>query len=124
MEMHKNIRDFRNLNVWRKSIALLPDIYIIISTFPKYEEYALKSQLLRATQSISGNIAEGNGQMYVKKEINFLNTAIGSASECRNWLVIAYNNKYITKETFDKLDAEYESIIKMLYVMVRNILNS
>lgn len=122
MEMHNNVRDFKQLIVWKKSINLLNTIYKIIPNFPPSEKYSLTSQLLRATQSISGNIAEGNSQLYVKKEINFLNTAIGSAAECRNWIIIAKNAGYIDDAMYLYLENEYLSIIKMLYKMIKNIL--
>jgi len=124
MEMHNNVRDFRQLKVWQMSISLMSEIYKITSKFPVEEKYTLTSQLLRATQSISGNIAEGNSQLYIKKEINFLNTAIGSASECRNWLIIAYNAGYIANTDLNSLDKQYESIIKMLFTMIKRIMNS
>lgn len=122
MEMHNNVRDFKQLIVWKKSINLLNTIYKIIPNFPPSEKYSLTSQLLRATQSISGNIAEGNSQLYVKKEINFLNTAIESAAECRNWIIIAKNAGYIDDAMYLYLENEYLSIIKMLYKMIKNIL--
>lgn len=122
MEMHNNVRDFKQLIVWKKSINLLNTIYKIIPNFPPSEKYSLTSQLLRATQSISGNIAEGNSQLYVKKEINFLNTAIGSAAECRNWIIIAKNAGYIDDAMYLYLENEYLSIIKMLYKMIKSIL--
>lgn len=124
MEMHNNVRDFRQLKVWQMSISLMNEIYKVTSKFPVEEKYSLTSQLLRATQSISGNIAEGNSQLYVKKEINFLNTAIGSAAECRNWLILAYNTGYITNADLNSLDKQYESIIKMLFTMIKRIMNS
>lgn len=124
MDMHNNVRDFRQLKVWQISINLMSEVYKVTSKFPIEEKYALTSQLLRASESISGNIAEGNSQLYVKKEINFLNTAIGSAAECRNWLILAYNAGYITNADLNSLDKQYESIIKMLFTMIKRIMNS
>jgi four helix bundle protein len=109
-----NIKDFKQLIVWQKSIELSKDIYRISSSFPSFENFALKSQIIRAACSISGNIAEGNGQIYPKKEISFLNNALGSTSETRNWIVIALQNNYITQEEFDSLDAKLIEITKML----------
>lgn len=123
MDMHNSVRDFKQLKVWRMSINLVGEIYKVTSKFPPEERYALTSQLLRATQSISGNIAEGNSQLYVKKEINFLSTALGSASECRNWLVIAQCAGYITNDEFLRLDDQYITIIKILFTMVKKIKN-
>lgn len=120
-KMNSYIKDFTKLNVWQKSIDLIPDVNAVISKFPKYEDYALKSQLVRACYSISGNIAEGNGQLYPQKEVNFLNNAIGSASEVRNWLIVAKINGYITEQEQFCLDTKFEEIIKMLYACIKRL---
>lgn len=123
-EMNSYIKDFTKLKVWEKSIDIIKDINIVISKFPDWEKYALKSQLVRATYSISGNIAEGNGQLYPQKEVNFLNTAIASGSECRNWLIIAKVNGYITEKEQLELDAKFVEIIKMIYCCIKRLRNT
>ncbi|MGB9855610.1 MAG: four helix bundle protein [Caldisericum exile] len=83
--------------------------------------YAAKSQIIRAVTSIGANIAEGNGQLYKKKQINFLNNALGSASETRHWLIIAADNGYISQEDYDKLEEKTVEIIKMLIGCIRKL---
>lgn len=120
-KMNSYIKDFTKLNVWQKSIDLIPDVNAVISKFPKYEDYALKSQLLRACYSVSGNLSEGNSQLYPQKEVNFINNAIGSASECRNWLIVAKVNSYITEKEQLDLDSKFEEVIKMLYACIKRL---
>ncbi|WP_226986713.1 four helix bundle protein [Carboxydothermus hydrogenoformans] len=90
-----SIKDFKTLKVWQKARELSQDIYKVSANFPGFETYAAKSQILRAVNSIGANIAEGNGQLYKKKQVNFLNNALASASETRHWLVVALDNGYI-----------------------------
>lgn len=80
------IKDFKKLTVWQKAMELADEVYGIVRKFPDFEKYAMVSQIVRATTSISANIAEGNGQLYDKKQFSFFNNALGSASEVRNWL--------------------------------------
>jgi len=115
------IKDFKTLIVWQKARELANDIYKISANFPPFETYATKSQIIRAATSIGANIAEGNGQLYKKKQINFLNNAIGSASETRHWLVIAADNGYISQEDYDKLEEKTVEIIKMLISFIRKL---
>lgn len=115
------IKDFKTLIVWQKARELANDIYKISANFPPFETYATKSQIIRAATSIGANIAEGNGQLYKKKQINFLNNALGSASETRHWLVIAADNGYISQEDYDKLEEKTVEIIKMLISFIREI---
>jgi len=117
-----SIKDFTQLKVWQKSFELTSEIYKITATFPTFETYAMKSQIIRSASSIAANIAEGNGQLYKKKEINFYNNSLGSATETKNWLLIALNQNYITKDQFNNLDARLTEIIKMLIGCIKRVL--
>jgi len=115
------IKDFKTLIVWQKARELAQDIYKVSANFPAFETYAVKSQIIRAVASIGANIAEGNGQFYKKKQINFLNNALGSASETRHWLVLAMDNEYISKDDYEKLEQKTIEIIKMLIGCIRKL---
>lgn len=114
--MSVNVKDFRDLIVWQKAKSLQRKVYNVLPKFPKFEEYNLKSQLLRCSSSIAANISEGCGQLYKKKEINHYNIALGSVSEVRNALDDALEFNYITQEEHAEMDKMVEEIIKMLYV--------
>ena len=73
------IKDFRTLKVWQKANALEQEIGELVKGFPKHEQYRLVDQLVRSIRSIGANIAEGNTQLFVKKEIVHANIALGSA---------------------------------------------
>jgi len=115
------IKDFKTLIVWQKARELAQDIYLITANFPQFETYATKSQIIRAVTSIGANIAEGNGQLYKKKQINFLNNALASASETRHWLITALDNKYISQEDYNKLEQKTIEIIRMLIGYIRKL---
>lgn len=115
------IKDFKTLIVWQKARELTQDIYKVSANFPAFETYATKSQIIRAVTSIGANIAEGNGQLYKKKQINFLNNALGSASETRHWLIIAADNGYISEEDYIVLEQKTIEIIRMLIGCIRKL---
>lgn len=96
-------------------------IYRLISNFPNFETYAARSQIIRAATSTGANIAEGNGQLYKKKQILFLNNALGSAAETQHWLVIALDNGYIFKVDYNMLEQKTIEIIKILIGCTRKI---
>jgi len=116
-----NIKDFKTLKVWQKARELAQNIYQISANFPPFETYATKSQIIRAVTSIGANIAEGNGQLYKKKQINFLNNALASASETRHWLITALDNKYISQEDYNTLEQKTIEIIRMLIGYIRKL---
>ena len=93
-----HVNDFRTLKVWQRAVALSKEIYKIVGGFPRFEEYGMKSQIIRCSTSISANISEGNSQLYPKKEYNFANNALGSAGETKHWLEMAYELNYIDND--------------------------
>ncbi|MBK8381051.1 MAG: four helix bundle protein [Ignavibacteria bacterium] len=48
----------KNLEVWKRSIELISEIYSITDNFPKKEMFGLSNQMRRASISIASNIAE------------------------------------------------------------------
>ena len=120
-ETINNIKDFKSLEVYSKIRELAKDVYKITGQFPPSEQYGATNQIRRAVTSIAANVAEGNGQLYPSKEITFLNTAIGSLSETRSWILFALDMDYISKADYDRLEAKCLEIIKMLYGCVRRI---
>lgn len=108
------IQDFRKLKVWQKSVGLSDKIYEIVKDFPGFEKYAMISQIVRCTTSISANIAEGNSQLYPKKEFSFANNALGSAGETKHWLEMAYRRGYINEIVYKELVEDTEEVIKII----------
>jgi len=50
-----DIRQHRKLDVWKKSMNFVKDVYKVTETFPKHEMYGLVSQMRRAAVSIPSN---------------------------------------------------------------------
>jgi four helix bundle protein len=46
------MKNFENLLIWKWSMALAKNIYILTSKFPKEELYGISSQMKRASVSI------------------------------------------------------------------------
>jgi len=51
--------DYKDLDVWKRSMDLVEVIYDFTSLFPEDEKYGLSSQMRRSSISIPSNIAEG-----------------------------------------------------------------
>jgi len=115
------IKDFKTLKVWQKANSLEQEIGELVKEFPSYEQYRLTDQLIRASRSIGANIAEGNTQLFIKRELFHANAALGSAGEVRNHLLTAYQNDYINREQYDALDKKLIEIIKMLFGYIKGL---
>ncbi|UZQ84790.1 four helix bundle protein [Thermoclostridium stercorarium] len=118
------IRDFKTLKVWQKANALEQEIEALVKAFPSHEQYRLTDQIIRSSRSISANIAEGNTQLFIKRELFHANAALGSCGETRNHLLTAYQNNYISEEQYKILDEKFLEVIKMLYGYIKMLKSS
>ncbi len=109
------MRDFKKYDVWQLSHSLTLEVYNITSNFPKEELYGLTSQIRRASASIATNISEGCGRNSDKEFNQFLNIALGSASETEYLLILSKDLNYIPNEKFEVLEIQINTIKSKLY---------
>jgi len=83
------------LEVWKKSMDLVSNIYKITEPFPNKELYGLTNQIRRAAVSVPSNIAEGAARSSKKEFIQFLYIALGSLSELETQIIIANRLEYL-----------------------------
>ena len=93
--MVEKIRNFRDLDTWKKGIEIVKDIYKIVGEFPKQELYGLASQMQKSAISIPSNIAEGFNRFHNKEYKQFLYVALGSCAELETQIEIASELRYI-----------------------------
>ncbi len=118
------IRSFRDLHVWQKSMTLVTDLYRLSTDFPKAELYGLTSQIRRAAVSIPSNIAEGYGRNSTADYIRFLQIALGSLYELQTQTEIAANLVYISHDMCSKIINESAEIEKMLIALIGKLHSS
>lgn len=115
----EKVMDHKDLEVWKKSIALVKKIYEISSKFPKEEKYSLTDQIRRCAVSIPSNIAEGSARNSDKELIQFLYISLGSLAELETQLIISQEIGFISG--FKGIDDELLSIKKMLLGLIKHI---
>ena len=108
------MRPHQNLEVWKKAVDFVVDVYRATEKFPGDEKFGLTSQIRRASVSIAANIAEGAARKSTKEFINFLSISQGSASEVETELLIAFRLNYLSEETYRKLFHSLDEIGKMI----------
>jgi len=108
------MRTHENLEVWKKGVEVVVEIYKATEIFPKDERFGLISQIRRATVSIPANIAEGAARISVKEFLYFLSNAQGSASEVSTEILIALKLEFLDKETYSDLQSKLDEIGRMI----------
>ena len=109
------MRNFLNLEIWKRSHQFVLKIYNITKSFPREEVFGLSSQMRRSSSSIPTNIAEGCGRNTNPQFVHFLNISSGSCSEIQYQLILSRDLTYISEKAFEELHSEIIEIRKMIY---------
>jgi four helix bundle protein len=113
--------NYKELEVWRKGIALITELYKVTQPFPDSEKFGLVSQIRRAATSVPANIAEGWGRGSTKEYIQHLFVARGSLMELETHLIVAGNIGYLGEEALRQAASEIECIAKMLNRLIHSL---
>ncbi len=111
------MKTHKDLDVWKKSMDLVVEIYTLTKVFPSNEVYGLSSQIKRAAVSVPSNIAEGASRKGNKEFIQFLYISLGSLSEVETQVVLAKRLGF-TDEIETTL-INIEDVKKMLNGLIR-----
>jgi four helix bundle protein len=108
------INNFEELEVWKECRNLRKQISIISKTFPSEEKYRIIDQLIRASRSITANIAEGHGRFHFQENIQFCRQARGSLTETLDHMICALDENYITVDQLNDFRNQYTSCLRLL----------
>lgn len=114
-------KSFKEMPVWQKAMELSIVVFNLSSSLPRSEDYGLTSQLRRAANSVSANIAEGFGRRTSKDKCQFYIIARGSAFESQNHLIYGQRVGYFETETTRKLISDYDALIYELNKLLKSL---
>ena len=121
MERKRELKHFRDLDVYQKAFKAAMRIYEITKSFPAGEKYALIDQIRRSSRAVCSNLSEAwRKRKYIAVFKNKLTDSMQEASETQSWLEFCVACNYIEKALFEELDNEYEGIISMINAMEKN----
>jgi len=96
---------FKQLIVWQKAHAFVLDIYKLTESFPRHEQYALTSQIRRASVSVAANICEGYRRKSTNEKYRFFNIAQASLCETHYFLILGHDLNYCNSfSTIEKME--------------------
>lgn len=116
-----DIKTYRDLIVWQKSMNLITEVYKISANFPLNEVYGLCSQIRRSAISIPSNIAEGYGRKSTGDYKRFLQIALGSLFELETQIEIAFNLSFLSKNSFEEVYDKTRELDRMLSSLINKI---
>jgi four helix bundle protein len=114
MGMDETLFNFERLDAYKEARSLVKEVYILLSSFPNTETYALSDQIRRSSVSITSNIAEGSGRSSLKEKIHFLEIAFASMLENYSQLQVALDLGYIKLNDLEKVRPLYAKVASLL----------
>lgn len=106
---------FEELKCWQLAYELKVGLKkAIIESLPASERFELKSQMLRASRSVTANIAEGWGRFHYLDSNKFYYNARGSLSELLDHLIEARDENYIENEVYMLYRDKIQEALKVL----------
>jgi four helix bundle protein len=114
------IKNYKDLNVWKLGMEIAKDIYILTNSFPKEEIYGITSQMRRSSLSIPSNLAEGHTSRSKKEFYRFVSIARGSLAELETQIEFSQLVNLI-KEKPNKILEKLEVLAKMLNFLQKSL---
>lgn len=105
---------FEELEVWKLGRTIRTDFSQLAKTLPNEEKYRLADQVIRASRSVTANIAEGFGRFHYQENIQFCRQARGSLMELIDHLSVANDEHYITEVQYKVFRQKILHCIKVL----------
>jgi len=111
------VSDYKDLEVWKKAVDVVTDVYQLTSSFPESEKFGLTNQMRRSSVSIPSNIVEGSARHHANDFIHFLRISDGSAAELETQLIIGLRLGFCND--VELLQAELLEIRRMLAGLIK-----
>src|SRR6266851_4306788 len=100
------MRNYEDLQVWRKAHDLTLAIYKSRRCFPREERFGLTSQIRRSCASIGANLAEGCGRRSDGEMARFVQISMGSGSELFYHLLLARDLDLLKNTEYSRLNSD------------------
>src|SRR5687767_10395204 len=116
-----DIKSFRDLILWQKSMDLANRCYSRSLRFPRDHQLMLGHQIRKSAVSVPSNIAEGFGRHYTPAYINHLWIAIGSDYELQTQLELVHRQRLLADEEATALITDAEEVTRILKGLVKSL---
>src|SRR3954466_15142516 len=118
------MQDYRKIVAWRKARALVVAVSEATRGWPANAAPGLRSQLMRATMSISSNIVEGAMRESRVDFARFLTMAISSAGESEHHLCTCEDLGLLAPESTGPLTERVVEVRRMLFGLRATVLRA
>jgi four helix bundle protein len=113
--------NFENLRVYKLSEHLADQVWPIVLKWNLFARDTVGKQLVKASDSIGSNIAEGAGRGSFVDNRRFVRIARGSLNETQHWLRRAYKRSLLNDQEVTCLKSVIDELAPMLNAYLNSI---
>lgn len=117
--MTKKYLKLEEINAYKIASELSDYVWQIVVGWDWFAKRTLGSQLVDATNSIAGNIAEGFGRYHKKDKQKFYYNSRGSVFEAAHWVKKAHKRNLITQEEYRHFMKELRKLPKEINYLIK-----
>jgi len=117
--MDKKYLDLMDIKAYRIAFDLSNYVWDVVLKWEYFVRDTVGKQYVKATDSISANIAEGFGRYHKKEKVHFYRYSSGSIKESMDWTLKSRKRELISEDEYqyvlerlDQLPKEINSLIK------------
>lgn len=119
-----SLKTFEDLDCWKKASRLRRDLSETVTKFPSEEKYRLVDQIIRASRSVTANIAEGFGRYHYQEYVQYCRQSRGSLYELIDHLIVANENNHLSQEDFQKYKNQIADCIAIINGFINYLLKA
>ena len=114
------MHNYQELEIWKKSVEIVRDIYNLAETLPNVKEYGMTSKMMSTALSIPVNITKSTCSKSSKERLSFLENALESTFYLQIYLILIREVLW-SKNEHNRLDIKIEGLLKLLQNEVKLI---
>lgn len=118
------MKTFEDLNCWKISTELRRTCSKIVKGFPQDEKYKLVDQIVRASRSVTANIAEGYGRYHYQEYVQFCRQSRGSLFELIDHFTVARDEGYISEDELNQVRNQITNALAVLNGFINYLLKA
>ncbi len=115
-----NIR-LEDLEVYKVAMEIGEIIWKIVERWDGFSRYSLGNQIVRSSDSIALNIAEGYGRFHYKENKNFCYYSRGSAKETSSALEKARQRNLVNEAEYEYLKNRLDLYLRLSFGYIKSI---
>jgi len=108
-----------NIEAYKTGRTLSKDVWEIVTRWNYFAQKTVGDQLVRSTDSIAANIAEGFGRFHKMDKVKFYYNARASVYESIHWVELAIERKLITGEFATNILGRLNKLPKEINVLIK-----